>query len=321
MAKGLSGKHKEIKQELKEKREEFHQDLREKREEIKSKLEDKLQDIKEELPKYWVLNRIMLVMLVVFLLLETMLHLNTQGIVTFPQQVIQVAAGAVLVILSLLLASAFIRLTENWLFKLIFRGAEIEQTLFFKKLYGLGVYFFAIAFILFKFGVSLSNITLFAGLVASGVAFAIRDVILSYLIWFILLTKKPFRIGDYIKIGDDSGKVLHIGTFYVIVDSDEQIDSQIIRIPNSRFLTTALENYGKEGVYLDRARIQFKGVPEDFAQRVARAEQTIAKLTDGKGQVYLESYNEYICLVAQYPVRFSDRHEMKKRVILTMAKG
>jgi len=43
---------------------------------------------------------------------------------------------------------------------------------------------------------------------ATGLAFAVRDVLMSFFAWMILLRKKPFRIGDYIRIGEDEGKAI-----------------------------------------------------------------------------------------------------------------
>jgi small-conductance mechanosensitive channel len=93
-------------------------------------------------------------------------------------------------------------------------------------------------------GVTLENITLFVGLIATGLAFALREILLPFFVWFMLLTKRPFRIGDYIKIGDDEGRVKHIGTFYVFLDPLNTDLNQTIKIPNKIFLEKQVINYG-----------------------------------------------------------------------------
>ncbi len=103
---------------------------------------------------------------------------------------------------------------------------------------------------LWELGVTASNITIFVGFVATGIALSIRDVITSYLVWFILLTKRPFRIGDYIKIGDDEGRVLHIGTFFVLIDDSPERPDDYVRIPNRIFLEKPVANFGKTDVPL-----------------------------------------------------------------------
>jgi small-conductance mechanosensitive channel len=52
----------------------------------------------------------------------------------------------------------------------------------------------------------------------------------------LLLTKRPFRISDYIKIGDNEGKVVTIGSFYVFLKpiSYHPKDS-LIKVPNKFF--------------------------------------------------------------------------------------
>jgi small-conductance mechanosensitive channel len=285
---------------------------------VRQNVKDHLEELK--IPTHLVMNRIIFILLGVFIILEGIILLERHGFITLPPTFLIVTKAIVIVILSFVVVSTFIRITEGSFEWLLGKDVEIEQRLFFTKMYGFTLYVATIAFILYYLGVSASNISLIIGLIATGVAFAIREVLVSYMVWFMLLTKKPFRIGDYIQIAEHTGKVLHIGTFYVILDEDEEIDSEVIRVPNKIFLEQHLENYGPQGVYLDKAQVQFREMPKDMESRVRHAERAVAELTNGKGKVYLDNYKEYICLVAKYPVRYSDRHEMRKKVILALGK-
>jgi small-conductance mechanosensitive channel len=289
---------------------------------VKDKLEDRIDDVKQRLeeftiPKHWFLNRFIIILGVFYLLLEIIIRLANTGIYTLPESIVNVARGSILVVLSFLVVSSVIRLTQDWIFRFFGKESEIEQILFFKKLYAIMLYFFAIAFILYKFGVSIENITLFAGLLASGVAFAIREALISFMIWFMLLTKKPFRIGDYIKIGDDIGRVIHIGTFYVIIDEDDQMESEIIRIPNKIFLDKTVQNYGKEGIFLDTVKISFKDNPEKF---LTQAREAVKELTNDPkhNKVSLDTKDDGYVLVVRYPVKYFQRGETRTKLLLKL---
>ncbi len=104
------------------------------------------------------------------------------------------------------------------------------------------MYVLATVIVFLHIGIGIQNVALFLGLTATGFAFAIRDVVLSYIIWFILLTKKPFKIGDYINVAGEEGQVKHIGMFYVLIDHRGYV-CRYTKVPN-RFPRKAIHKYG-----------------------------------------------------------------------------
>jgi small-conductance mechanosensitive channel len=102
----------------------------------------------------------------------------------------------------------------------------------------------------------LSQIGTFLGLVSAGVAIALKDLLVDFAGWLMLITKPPFEVGDRIQIGPHSGDVvdtsilhfhlLEIGNW---VESD-QSTGRLIRIPNSKILTDPIANYTSEFPFL-----------------------------------------------------------------------
>ena len=102
----------------------------------------------------------------------------------------------------------------------------------------------------------LSQIGTFLGLVSAGVAIALKDLLVDFAGWLMLIAKPPFEVGDRIQIGPHSGDVvdtsmlhfhlLEIGNW---VDSD-QSTGRLIRIPNSKILTDPIANYTSEFPFL-----------------------------------------------------------------------
>lgn len=150
--------------------------------------------------------------------------------------------------LTFFVASILVRVTAPAITRAFDSNVAKEQVLIARKLYTLSIYFVALLFVLWQFGATLESLAVTLGLFATGIAFALREILLSYFVWFILLTKKPFRMGDYIRIGDDEGVVVHIGTFYVVLDDTPERKDDYVRVPNKTFLEKSISNLGRNNI-------------------------------------------------------------------------
>jgi small-conductance mechanosensitive channel len=181
------------------------------------------------------------------------------------REFVQIDAGFLLgielvltLIVTLLASTVILRLTGNKVWTMFEKEMELEQRIIISKLYAISLYSLAIIITVWKAGLSLGNITLFVGLLASGFAFAIRDILLSFFAWFIILNKKPFHMGDYIKIGDDVGLVTRIGTFFFTLEQGRK--PEYIKVPNSIVLSKSLQNLG-EGKFVQELLFTLKAIP------------------------------------------------------------
>jgi small-conductance mechanosensitive channel len=68
----------------------------------------------------------------------------------------------------------------------------------------------AIVILLIAFGVPTQTSTIL-GLATAGLTLVMKDFILSFLGWFVLMTKNGVRIGDWVEINGVSGEVIEIG--------------------------------------------------------------------------------------------------------------
>lgn len=100
-------------------------------------------------------------------------------------------------------------------------------------------------------GVDWSALITGLGLVGFGVSFAFRDFIENFLAGVIILTQKPFEIGDQVKVGDTHGKVMQIATRYTII---KDFDGKQVILPNSQMLSSSIERdnaYGRRRYQVD----------------------------------------------------------------------
>lgn len=247
------------------------------------------------------------------ILLQLLLYFNEMGYIALPEVVSKQINSVVLVIAVLFFTSLFLRLTIRWVFSFI---EEPEERIFYTKIYSWSLYSIAIFIILYHSGVSLGNITLFVGLIATGLAFAVRDVLLSFFGWMILLRKKPFRIGDYIRIGEDEGKVLHIGTFYVLLDSTQDLPEDYTRVPNRLFLEKSIINLGKNHFH-DHIRFPLSGIPVDKKERLERLQNEMTRLLQRNDhvQVFCDMQQDKLFLFADYLVPIEQKQSIRSQIV------
>lgn len=95
----------------------------------------------------------------------------------------------------------------------------------------------------------IASLTTFLGLASAGVAVAMHDTIANVAGWFFIMSRKPFKVGDRIEIGQITGDVIDIRIFqFSVVEVGNWIDAdqstgRIVHVPNSKVLRETLANY------------------------------------------------------------------------------
>lgn len=85
------------------------------------------------------------------------------------------------------------------------------------------------------------------GLLAAGLTLALQRPILNIVGWFLIVAKRPFRIGDRVDIGNVGGYVHDIALMHThisLVEKDEQT-GRMAYVPNEMVLTQPIVNHTK----------------------------------------------------------------------------
>jgi small-conductance mechanosensitive channel len=118
------------------------------------------------------------------------------------------------------------------------------------KLIRLALVVIAIVVVASAIGIDLSALALFSGAVGVGVGLGLQKIVANFVSGVILLIDKSVKPGDVISVDDSFGRVVSMGTRYLVVT---RRDGREILIPNEDLITHKVINwsYSKNEIRLD----------------------------------------------------------------------
>ncbi len=108
-----------------------------------------------------------------------------------------------------------------------------------------------------------SVVTVFAS-AGAAIALAVQGSFSNFMGGIMLLIFKPISVGDFVKIGGESGSVTEVGIFYTVLCTG---DNLVVSIPNKTMTDTTIVNYSRK----DTRRVDIAlGVAYDTDIELAR---------------------------------------------------
>jgi small-conductance mechanosensitive channel len=125
------------------------------------------------------------------------------------------AIWGVTVILSILLLAIFFSTwTERLLGKLSLARRQVETL---RAVTRLTLQIFAVLLTLLVIFGPPSQLGTFLGLAGAGLTVALKDFIVSFVGWFVLMGRNGIRLGDWVEINGVSGEVVELGMFHTVL--------------------------------------------------------------------------------------------------------
>lgn len=100
--------------------------------------------------------------------------------------------------------------------------------------------FTTVIIVLSRLGVSVSSLVATLSVVGVAISLAIQGFLSNVFGGIQIISNKPFKIGDYVEAGGESGTVREVGLFYTKLDTP---DKKLIQIPNSLIASANITNY------------------------------------------------------------------------------
>jgi small-conductance mechanosensitive channel len=129
--------------------------------------------------------------------------------------VVNQALRSILIILAIALVGLFF---DGWIEKLLGRTAlDRRQVETLRAATRVSLQVLGIVLILVViFGVP-SNYATFLGLAGAGLTVALKDFIVGFIGWFVLMGKNGMRLGDWVEINGVTGEVVELGMFHTVL--------------------------------------------------------------------------------------------------------
>ena len=98
------------------------------------------------------------------------------------------------------------------------------------------------------------GVLLSLGVVGFAITFALQQPLLSLLGWFYIMIKRPYSVGDRVRIGNTKGDVIEVdflvSTIWEVggeLVSTNQPSGRVVTVPNSMVLSSEVTNFGGGG--------------------------------------------------------------------------
>ncbi len=131
-----------------------------------------------------------------------------------------------------------------------FKGVPAPQVEMVKMVLKIVIWITGILLVLSNLGYNVTSLITGLGIGGIAVALAVQNILGDLFSSFSIYMDKPFRVGDFVVVGDKSGTVKKIGiktTRMLTLEGDELV------IPNQTLVTTAVQNFGR----MKRRRVAF----------------------------------------------------------------
>ena len=178
------------------------------------------------------------------------------------------------------------------------------------NLYYLIVTFGVIMMILGFWGIDLKNLITSLSIVAAAIAIISKEYVNGIISGIIISFSKEINIDDYVKIGENKGKILDINLTKITLQNE---DDDIIYIPNDKVYMSEIINYTKKEI--KRVSLDFElGI--EYHTTIEKLEKSLSEsLKDFHHFIEPDSFNikivdvhhEYLSLKFQYKLKEVNR--------------
>ena len=233
----------------------------------------------------------------------------------------------VLAIVALIIFSFLINLIKRKLLKKVRSKKQTSNIEIFSKILKYMMIFFLIFFAFSSYSGSWAGLGISAGLLSAALGWALQRPITGIAAWIMVITKRPFQIGDRILIGDTKGDVVDITLTHVHLSeiggtiASEELSGRVILIPNSILFEQKIINYTlKEEFILDEviSLITYESSLEKAKDICYKAALKFldSKLKEKKEMPFVRVFQQDsgIHVKVRYKVRASERIEMLSKV-------
>ncbi len=153
------------------------------------------------------------------------------------------------VLLLVIISNFVLRRIKTKMLKKATSKKQISNIKFFIRIVQVVIMLIIITVAIFYYFGSWTGLSVFAGLITAALGFALQKPITGIAAWLIIIIKRPFNVGDRIKIGNMRGEVYDITLTHLYLDEiggdvdTEDYSGRNIVVPNHLLFENSIINY------------------------------------------------------------------------------
>jgi small conductance mechanosensitive channel len=156
--------------------------------------------------------------------------------------------GALKVILFAVILLVVCLIVKRILLKILDRGldkSKVDKTFhtFIRSATNIILWFVVIMIVAQSLGINATSLLTLLGIVGLAISLSVQDSLSNLAGGITILTTRPFKVGDFVEIGDTMGTVLEIGMVHTKLDT---LDNRRVVVPNSTVVSAKVTNYSTE---------------------------------------------------------------------------
>ena len=156
--------------------------------------------------------------------------------------------GALKTVLFALILLLICLIVKRILLRLLNRGlkkSHIEKSFhtFIRSAGNIVLWFVTIMIVAESLGINASSLLALAGIVGLAISLSVQDSLSNLAGGLTILATHPFKVGDYVDIGDTGGTIMEIGMVHTRLNT---VDNRMILVPNSKVVDAQVTNYSAE---------------------------------------------------------------------------
>lgn len=139
---------------------------------------------------------------------------------------------------------AMVRVFTKLIMKLLSRS-KLDKSLhaIIRSVVKILLLFVAVMIVAASFGINVSSLLAVLSIAGVAVSLAIQDILSNFFSGVVLLGSKPFKVGDYVTVGGQSGTIVETGLTHTKLHT---VDNQVILVPNSAVTSNVITNVTAE---------------------------------------------------------------------------
>lgn len=145
-------------------------------------------------------------------------------------------AAVILLIVCVIVSKIILKATEKILGK-----SKTDSTLhaFIRSAVKILLIFVTIMLLAGALGIDTSSLLAVFGMLGLAISLSVQDSLANIVSGIMLLTTKPFKVGDYVNVAGQDGTVSQVGLLHTVLYT---LDNQCIHIPNSQISSNKIVN-------------------------------------------------------------------------------